>query len=337
MNKRSPMVAGALGIMIVLLATIAVFSLERLPILGAASNYTAHFQEAAGLEPGNEVRIAGVKVGVVDSVELDGDKVDVAFRVKDAWVGNNSSASIQIKTLLGQKYLAIEPRGDEVLRPKDPIPLERTTSPYDVIDAFSDAASTITDIDTDQLASSFETLSQAFSETPADIRASLDGVSRLSQTIASRDTELQQLFEATGATSRVLADRNQEFNRLIADAGPLLEELNNRQQSISQLLTGVQRLSQQLTGLVRDNEEQITPMLQQLNGVIDILNENNDALVRGIELYAPFVRLYANVVGNGRWLDITLANLAPPGLPLIPGYREPAQDLRNPVQDVGAN
>ncbi|MGA9870437.1 MAG: MCE family protein [Rhodococcus sp. (in: high G+C Gram-positive bacteria)] len=325
--KRSPTVAGALGIMFVLLATMAVFSLDRLPILGAGSTYTAEFSEAAGLKSGNEVRIAGVKVGKVDSVELAGDRVEVKFRVQDAWVGNNSSASIQIKTLLGQKYLAVEPRGDEVLRPKDPIPLERTTSPYDVIDAFSDAASTIEDIDTPQLAASFETLSQAFSETPADIRASLDGVSRLSETIASRDAELQRLFEATGKTSKVLADRNEEFNRLISDAGPLLEELNNRQQSISQLLTGVQRLSQQLTGLVRDNEEQITPMLEQLNGVIDILNENNDALSRGLELYAPFVRLYANVVGNGRWLDITLANLTPPGLPLIPGYRQPARDL----------
>lgn len=327
MKKRSPVVLGALGIAIVLLATIAVFSLDKLPILGAGSTYTAEFKEAAGLKPGNEVRIAGVKVGKVSSVELDGDRVNVAFQVQDAWVGNNSSASIQIKTLLGQKYLAIDPRGDDVLKPKEPIPLERTTSPYDVIDAFSDAASTIEDIDTTQLASSFETLSQAFSETPADIRASLDGVSRLSRTIASRDAELQKLFEATGKTSKVLADRNEEFNRLIADAGPLLEELNNRQQSISQLLSGVQRLSQQLTGLVRDNEEQITPMLEQLNGVIDILNENNDAVSRGLELYAPFVRLYANVVGNGRWLDITLANLTPPGLPLIPGYREPARDL----------
>lgn len=337
MTKRSPMVAGALGIMLVLLATMAAFSLDRLPILGAGSNYTAHFSEAAGLEAGNEVRIAGVKVGSVDSVELDGDRVVVDFRVKDAWVGNNSSASIQIKTLLGQKYMAIDPRGDDVLSPEVPIPLERTTSPYDVIEAFGDAATTIDGIDTDQLAASFETLSQAFSETPGDIRASLDGVSRLSRTIASRDTELQRLFEATSNTSRILADRNVEFNRLIADAGPLLEELNNRQQSISQLLTGVQSLSQQLTGLVRENEEQITPMLQQLNGVIDILNENNAALSRGIELYAPFVRLYSNVVGNGRWLDITLANLTPPGLPLIPGYREPAQDLRDPVQDVGAN
>ena len=87
----------------------------------------------------------------------------------------------------------------------------RTTS----IEAFSAAADTVGDIDTDQLAKSMETLSQAFSETPGDVRASLDGVSRLSQTIASRDQDLKKLFAATGKTSQVLADRNKEFTQLI--------------------------------------------------------------------------------------------------------------------------
>ena len=151
-------------------------------------------------------------------------------------------------------------------------------------------------------------------------------MTRLSQTVASRDEELKKLFAATGETSKVLADRNEQFNKLITDAGPLLEELNNRQQAISQLLTGTQRVSQELTGLVRDNEATINPMLQQLNGVIDILQRNNDNLDRALKLYEPFIRLYTTVTGNGRWLDIVLANLTPPGVPLIPGYRQPALD-----------
>ncbi|AMY21723.1 MULTISPECIES: MCE family protein [Nocardiaceae] len=325
-SRRSPATIGALGIAIILLATMSVFFLDRLPIIGAGSVYTAEFSEAAGLKPPNEVRIAGVKVGKVTDVRLDGDRVLVDFTVKDAWVGNESRAAIAIKTVLGQKYLALDPSGPETLSPKDPIPLERTTSPYDVIDAFSAAASTISDIDTDQLATSMRTLSEAFSETPANIRASLDGVTRLSQTVASRDEELKKLFEATGETSKVLADRNEQFNQLITDAGPLLEELNNRQQAISQLLTGTQRVSQELTGLVRDNEATINPMLQQLNGTIEILQRNNDNLDRALKLYEPFIRLYTNLTGNGRWIDITLANLTPPGVPLIPGYRQPSLD-----------
>lgn len=327
-SRRSPATIGALGIAIILLATMSVFYLDRLPIIGAGSVYTAEFSEAAGLKTSNEVRIAGVRVGAVTDVRLDGDRVLVDFTVQDAWVGDESTAAIAIKTLLGQKYLALDPKGTEIMSPKDPIPLARTTSPYDVIDAFSAAASTINDIDTDQLASSFQTLSQAFSETPDNIRASLDGVTRLSQTVASRDQQLKQLFQATGETSKVLADRNEQFNQLITDAGPLLEELNNRQDAISQLLSGTQRVSQELTGLVRDNEATINPALQNLNGVIEILQRNNDNLDRALQLYEPFIRLYTNVTGNGRWLDITLANLTPPGVPLIPGFRPPASDMR---------
>ncbi|MEN0138177.1 MAG: MCE family protein [Rhodococcus sp. (in: high G+C Gram-positive bacteria)] len=326
-RRRSPAVAGALGILVVLLATLSAFFLDSLPFIGAGSTYHAQFSEAAGLKPDNEVRIAGVKVGKVTSVELDGDRVDVAFKVSDAWVGNETSASIQIKTILGQKYLALDPRGSDTLNPSDVIPLDRTTSPYDVIEAFSAAAQTVGDIDSDQLAQSMVTLSQAFEGTPTEIRASLDGVSRLSQTIASRDQELQKLFDATGKTTKVLADRNAEFNRLISDAGLLLGELNSRQQSISQLLTGTQRLSQQLTGLVRDNEAAIGPALEQLDGVVEILKANNENLDRAMKLYEPFVRLYTNVVGNGRWFDQVVVNLLPPGLPDIPGPRDPVRTL----------
>lgn len=326
-RRRSPAVSGALGILVVLLATLSAFFLDSLPIIGAGATYRAEFTEAAGLKPTNEVRIAGVKVGQVTDIELDGDRVLVSFKVKDAWLGDDTSASIQIKTILGQKYLALEPRGTEVLDPDDRIPLSRTVAPYDVIEAFSSAANTLGEIDSEQLATSFDTLSEAFSETPDDIRASLDGVTRLSQTVASRDQELKRLLEATGRTSQILADRNAEFNRLISDGALLIAELNNRQQAISQLLTGTQRLSAELTGLVRDNEATIGPALDQLRGVVQILQDRNDDLDRAMKLYEPFVRLYSNVVGNGRWFDQVVVNLIPPGLPEIPGYRDPVRTL----------
>lgn len=326
-QRRSPATIGALGIVVVLLATMSAFFLDDLPLIGAGATYRAEFTEAAGLKPNNEVRIAGVKVGKVTDVSLEGDRVEVAFKVKDAWVGDQTTASIQIKTILGQKYLALDPRGSSTLRASDTIPLERTASPYDVLDAFSSAATTLGEIDTPKLAEGMQTLADAFAGTPADVRASLDGVTRLSRTIESRDKELNKLFGATAQTTKVLADRNAEFTRLIGSAGLLLEELNSRQQSIQTLLNGTKRLSAQLTGLVKDNEEQIGPALEQLRGVVQILQDNNDNLDRSIKLYAPFTRLYANIVGNGRWFDQVVVNLTPPGLPLIPGYREPLRTL----------
>ncbi|MGV9858740.1 MlaD family protein [Gordonia sp. NPDC003425] len=312
-GHRSPVSIGAIGVLVILMLAISSFYLTSLPLIGAAARYTATFTEAAGLVKGAEVRVAGVKVGEVDSVELDGNRVDVGFRVTNTWIGNQTQASIQIKTILGQKYLALNPRGSEPANPN--VALTDTVSPYDVIEAFSDAADSIETLDTKQLATSMQTLSDTFSGTAGDVGPALDGISRLSNTIASRDQEVQKLLLATKSTSKILADRNQEFVKLIAGAGQLLDELNNRQKSIAALLRTTTTLSTSLSGIVADNQAQIGPALQSLKGVNQLLQEQNQNLQQTITYMAPFYRLYANVLGNGRWFESVVTNLLPPALP----------------------
>ena len=312
-GKRSAKSIGFLGLVILIMLTLSAFYLTKLPILAAGGQYTAVFNESAGLEPGNEVRVAGVKVGEVQSVKLDGDKVKVGFRANDTWIGDQTQASIQIKTVLGQKYLGLTPKGSDLADPNKE--LTDTIAPYDVIEAFSDATNQIEDIDTDQVAEALTQLSSAFSQTPGDISASLQGITRLSKTISSRDQDVKKLLEATKQSSQILADRNEEFTRLIAGAGVLLEELNGRQEAISNLLVSTTSLSKALTGIVRDNEAQIGPALDSLKGVTTLLNNQNSDLRNAIQNMAPFYRLYANVLGNGRWFESTVTNLLPPALP----------------------
>jgi phospholipid/cholesterol/gamma-HCH transport system substrate-binding protein len=329
-GKRSPAALGRLGIALVLLATIGVFFLDRVPFLGGSTSYTAEFTEAAGLKTGNEVRIAGVKVGQVSDVRLDGDKVLVEFRTSGAWIGNETTASIQIKTVLGQKYLALDPKGSAPADPDSPIPLSRTLSPYDVVDAFTDAADNIDRIDTAQLATSMQVLSEAFATTPAEIRGSIDGMARLSATIATRDEQLRKMFDATGATTAVLAERNAEFERLLGSGGALLAELNIRQQAIHQLLTGAETLAVELSALVKDNKDQMGTALTNLRTAIGTLNDNQANIAKTLELAGPFYQLFSNVMGNGRWFEAVIVNLAPPALPEIPG-------IRPPIRTIGGN
>ncbi|SIR70524.1 MlaD family protein [Williamsia sterculiae] len=315
---RSPVTVGALGILILLMVTVAAFYLSSLPLVGAGVTYSASFTEAAGLRKGAEVRVAGVKVGKVNSVELndDNNRVIAKFQVNNAWIGDQTSASIQIKTVLGQKYLALEPNGSELADPKKLI--TRTTSPYDVIEAVSDVSRQVTNINTDQLATSFRTLSDSLSGTSSDLGPALDGLTRLSQTVSSRDQQVQTLLATTKDTSKLLADRNDEFQKLIAGAGGLLTELNNRQKSISQLLSSTTALSTTLTGIVRDNEKQIGPTLDSLKQVTALLNRQQNNLRDSINYLAPFYRLYSNVLGNGRWFNAAITNILPPGLPQGP-------------------
>lgn len=312
-SQRDPLKIGIAGILVLVLGFTLAMNFERLPLVGGTV-YQAEFTEAAGLRPDNEVRVAGVKVGTVSDVELEGDRVLVSFRVNDAWVGDNTAVAIKVKTLLGQKYLALDPRGQQEQSPSEPIPLQRTMSPYDVMEAFSDLSGTVDEIDTDQLAQSFRTVSDTFQGTPDEVSGALDGLSELSQTISKRDEELSRLLDNTAQVSRTVSDRNAEFEKLLNDGNLLLEELNARRDSINSLLQGTRELSTGLRGLIEDNEEQIGPALEQLDKVTAMLERNQANLDQSLEKFAPFTRLFANVLGNGRWFDTYLCGLLPPAV-----------------------
>ncbi|MFR9804198.1 MCE family protein [Pseudonocardia sp. RS010] len=317
-GARRPVPLAITGL--VLIAVFAVVAFQA-PVIFGGATYHAEFGEAAGLQADDRVTVAGVEVGRVASVELDGDHVDVAFRVDDAWVGDRTSASIEIATLLGSKYLALDPQGDRELDPGTPIPRERTLSPFDVVEAFNGLSGTIDQLDTDQLADSLRTLAETFRDTPDDVRGTLDGLSRLSATISGRDEQIRRLLAGARNLSSILADRRGDLDTLLSDGNLLLSELQQRKDAIDRLLDGTRLLSQQLSGLVADNKDQLRPTLETLDSVTEVLQRHQDDLADTLKSEAVFVRLFTDAVGNGRWFDNYICGLLPTPtiFPLNPG------------------
>jgi len=337
-SSRNPVPIAVVGLVLMALGFVVALNADDLPLIGAGTTYSADFTEAAGLKPDDEVRVAGVKVDKVTDVELDGAQVKVSFKVKDTWLGDKTAAAIKIKTLLGQKYLALDPVGDRTLDPGTTIPKERTLAPYDVIDAFRDLSSTVDQIDTGQLAQSFDAVADALKDTPQPLRDTLSGLSALSRTVSSRDQELANLLANTSQVSRTLADRNAQLTAIINDGNLLLGELQRRWNAIKALLTGTQQLAVQLSGLVADNRAQLRPTLERLGEVTTILQNNQDNLNRSLELLAPFTRVGANATGNGRWFEGYICGLLPPvikagGLSINPEGCTPP--ISAPDQGVG--
>ncbi|MBW3640451.1 MAG: MCE family protein [Actinobacteria bacterium] len=315
-RERNQTVIGAIGIAAILTVLAASFNIDR--IIGG-EEYKAEFSEAAGLAPNDEVRIAGVKVGKVLAVDLAGDRVQVQFRVNDAEMGNRTRADIRIKTVLGRKFLSLSPDGDGTLEEGSVIPLGRTSSPYDITQAFGDLSTTVQEIDDEQLAESFRVLADTFRDTPEEVRASLEGLSRLSRAIAARDQQLGALLERTRGVSQVLAERDQDLTAFLADSSLVLQEVQRRREAISRLLETTTQLSEQLIALVRENRAELAPALERLRGVVEVLRKNQDNLDRSIERLAPFVRIFSDNLGNGRWFDTFVQNLLPPGGEFVPG------------------
>ena len=311
-QKRNPVPIALVGIAVLALGFIAALNSDDLPVIGGGTTYSAEFSEASGLQKDNDVRIAGVKVGKVSDIELDGASVKVSFKVKDAWLGDRTSAAIKIKTLLGQKYLSLDPQGENAQNPNQTIPRDRTMAPYDVLDAFRGLSQTVDNIDTKQLAQSFDTISQTFANTPEDVRGALSGLSKLSDTIASRDQQLSNLLANTREVSQTLVDRDGEVQKLLDDGNQLLAEISRREQAITALLNGSRELATQLQGLVDDNSKQLDPVLTQLDQLTSMLQRNQDSLAQGIAKFAPFIRVFTNTIGNGRWFDNYICGLLLP-------------------------
>jgi phospholipid/cholesterol/gamma-HCH transport system substrate-binding protein len=308
-NERNPITIAVVGLVAIAVVCLGAFYWRHLPLINSAAGYSANFAEAAGLKSGDDVRVAGVKVGSVSSVTLQGRHVHVGFTVSGAWVGDQSTAEIKIETLLGQKYLSIDPLGDRSLAPGATIPLARTVAPYDVTTALEGLGARLTTINTNQLARSFTTLADAFRHTPRAVRTSLHGLTALSRTIASRDQALTLLLRNTRQLTDVIASDNPQIGALVHDGNLLLQDLQARSSAITALLQGTQRLSTQLTGLVHDNTATLHPALAQLDRVTTILQNNQANLENALRLLGPYYSLLTDAVGNGPWLDTYICGL----------------------------
>ena len=311
-RERNPVPIGAIGLVVILGLLVLAFNASNLPFLNPGNTYHADFADAAGLKKGDDVRVAGVKVGSVTSVSLDGAKVRVGLRVGSGiHVGPQSRAEIKIKTLLGQKYVALTPAGSGTLQ--GDITLANTQTPLDVTQAFIGLGERAGQIDTHQLAQAFDTLAATFKDTPPYVHSSLRGLERLSTSIASRDNELHALLARANGVTQTLASRDAQVAKLINDSNLILQTVYQQRTVVHNLLVDTAAVSRQLAGLVRENRAVIGPALNHLHSTLQILQRNQDNLDETIHLAAPFIRDFTDVLGNGRWFETVLWNL-PGGL-----------------------
>lgn len=314
LRERNQATVGAVAVVLIVCAVLVAFFANDLPVIGGGSSYGAYFGDSAGLAAGNEVRVAGVKVGEVSAVSLAGEQVRVDFQVKNTWIGDQTRASIQIKTLLGDKYLELDPAGNGDQDRDVPIPQNRTRTPLDVTQALGQLSTTVDAINTDQLAGAFQTISNTLKNTPESMKNALAGLSALSKTISSRDAALSTLLNNTKQVSQTVASRDAQLQKLLSDGNLLLSELQYRRDAITALLTGTQNLATQLQGLVSDNQAQLNPTLTSLDQVTTVLQQNQDNLNKLIGSLAPYIRVFTNVVSSGRWFDGYICGLLPPNV-----------------------
>ena len=310
LSQRGPVLVGLIGTMTVTCVVIAAFEYNKLPFINDYNNYSAYFSEAGGIKPASSVRVSGMGVGRVSDIRLDGTKVRVGFTVrKGIELGDRTEAAIKTETILGAKMLELTPRGEGRLA--GPIPLERTTSPYDLPDALGDLTTTISGLDTAQLSSALTTLAETFKETPPDLRPALQGVARFSETLNNRDAQLRSLLGNASKVSAVLGRRSQQIAGLVANSNALLAALLDEQDSLDALMNDLTAVSHQVSGLVDDNRTQLKPALDKLNGVLEILDNRKEDIQRTLPKFKRYAMSFGECLGSGPFFKAYVANLVP--------------------------
>ena len=313
--------AGFIGVVLMMLIVAVGLTPSRLMSLATAVRYQAVFAEAGGIASGNDVRVSGVKVGAVSHVSLEDGDALVTF-VVDAKVrlGLDSTAHIRTGSLLGARVLTLEPAGRGRMHPSDVIPMARTSSPYSLTQAVSDLTESSAATSTATLNQSLDALSSTIDRIAPQLGPTFDGLTRLSRSFNNRSETLGDLLKSATNVTAVLSQRSQQINTLILNGNDLLGVLVERRNAIAELLANTAAVARQLSGLVKDNEAELAPTLDQLNSVAAMLEKNRDNLSQALPGLKKFELTSAETVSNGSYYSAFVPNLA------IPEFIQPFLD-----------
>jgi phospholipid/cholesterol/gamma-HCH transport system substrate-binding protein len=308
--ERNPFVIGAIGIVAMIATVTLALEYNKLPLINSTKHYSAYFAEAGGLKSGAAVQVAGYRVGEVSSVELDGSRVLVTFDVdKSVHLGERTEANIRTKSLLGAKVLQITPAGDGKLA--EAIPLERTRAPYQLPDALGDLSATISGLNTNTVSDALATLSETFHDTPPNLKLAVQGMARFSQTLNTRDTALRKLLANANKASSVLSQRADELVGLIANTNTFLAELRTQRAALEGIAGNLSAFAKQLSGFVNDNQAELSPALEKLNSVLELVDNYKEGLQKAIKYLNQYALSLGECLASGPFFKAYIVNILP--------------------------
>ncbi len=299
---------GAISLVILLFVMVASFNLQKFPGF-RGTTYHAELTDASGLRVGSDVQVAGIRVGRVNKLRIGPEKVIADFDVKNARLGDSTRASVEVKSLLGEKFLNLTPKGSGTMSGGATIPLARVDANFDIVETLGELTTQTEQTNKKNLTEALNTLAKTVDSAAPEVRSSFTGLSRLSTTIASRDSGIEKLLKRSRTVTTLLDERKGDLVVLMKKADLIFQELQQRKQSIHELLVNANQLAIQLQGVVDDNQQQLRPTLDKLKNVLGFLHARENQIETLLHNYGPYVNILGNIVGTGPWFDAYVPNI----------------------------
>ncbi|GAA4700405.1 MCE family protein [Nocardioides conyzicola] len=278
----------------------------------AKNDYRAVFVDATGVVKGDDIRIAGVKVGTVKGVEVvDRTRARVTFSVdKTETLSKATHATIRYRNLVGQRYISLS---DEIgdtgeLEPGDTIPVAQTTPALDLtvlFNGFKPLFQALSPADINQL--SYEII-QVFQGEGGTLEGLLSHTASVTSTLASRDQVIGELIDNLNEVLDHIGDRDDQLSQLITTFRTFVGGLKDDREAILGSLDDISELSVQTADLVSGIREPFVGDIKQLRRLAGNLDSGKAELDRALQVLPIKLNKVGRTATYGSWFNFYLCH-----------------------------
>ncbi|UGT55409.1 MlaD family protein [Nocardia asteroides] len=313
----------------VVLATVltyTIWSTLQRSVPGTTSSYSAVFSDVLGLRVGDDVRMAGVRVGRIDKIDFTEDyaaRVDFRIEARQQ-LTDTTKALVRYQNLIGQRYLALA-AGDgagTTMPPGSQIPMDRTEPSFDVSSLLSGFEPLFSVLQPDQINSLSETLIQALQGNEVSLSALITQAAQLANTFGERDQILGDVLSNLSSVLAGLANRSGELETLITQTRSLMDGLYAEGESLKSSVERVSGATDSLVSLIGQVKPGMADAQRNATTGVMMLLYNGAALDRMALEFPDFLNGVARFTQYGTYgnayicrLDVSLWGvLLPEGL-----------------------
>jgi phospholipid/cholesterol/gamma-HCH transport system substrate-binding protein len=282
--------------------------------LTATTSYLARFTDVSGLLVGDDVRIAGVRVGSVDSIAVvDRRFAQVGFSV-DAHqhLPVSVTASVLYRNLFGQRYLALARGPGPVGRSLPPgglIPIEHTTPPLNLTVLFNGFKPLLAGLDPAQLNRLSWEIVQVLQGQGGTVESLLASTSSLTRDIADRDRVIGELIANLNAVLDTVNARDEQLSALILQLQRLVSGLAADREPIGQAIVSIDQLAGTTAGLLRDARPPLRDDIAGLGALSTNLADSAQVIDRVLRFMPEKLTKLSRAGSYGSWFNFYLCGV----------------------------
>ena len=274
--------------------------------------YHAEFTDITGLLSGDDVRVAGVQVGRVQSTRVKGTIAEVEFRLeRDVRLTTSTRAKIRYRNLLGQRYISlVEGTGGGTPLAKGAIiPVGQTEPALDLtvlFNGFKPIFDVVRPEDVNKLSLEIIRTLQGESST---IDSLLAHTASLTNTLADRDAALGRVITNLNLVTTTIANRDTQLGQFVAELQRLTSGLAADRDAIGSALGNIDALADATAGLLHDARPSLDPLLRDLAGIVKVAAGKTPQLDEILKRLPAALAALDRASSNASWLNLYVLDL----------------------------